>query len=80
MSHFSVAVLHRADQTVEELLAPYDEELESEIELEYTREEAIKAAREEYRKPRQDRRRVHKVFRGDVLLCSRQRRERVREI
>ena len=49
MSHFSVAVLHRADQTVEELLAPYDEEQEKAIELEYTREEAIKAAREEYR-------------------------------
>ena len=48
MSHFSVAVLHRADQTVEEMLAPYDEELETEIELEYTREEAIKSAREDY--------------------------------
>ena len=48
MSHFSVAVLHRADQTVEELLAPYDEEQEKAIELEYTRDEAIKAAQEDY--------------------------------
>lgn len=48
MSHFSLAVLHRADQTVDELLAPYDEELETAIELEYTREEAIKTAREDY--------------------------------
>ena len=48
MSHFLVAVLHRSDQTVEEMLAPYNAELETEIELEYTREEAIKAAREDY--------------------------------
>ena len=30
MSHFSVAVLHRPDQDIETLLAPYDESLREE--------------------------------------------------
>lgn len=48
MSHFSLAVLHEENQDIDELLAPYDEELESDLMLEYTRAEAIKAAREDY--------------------------------
>ena len=48
MSHFLLAVLHEENQDIDELLAPYDEELESDLMLEYTRAEAIKAAREDY--------------------------------
>lgn len=48
MSHFAVAVIHRDDQSVEELLAPYDENLEVEPYIEYTRDEAIAYAREHY--------------------------------
>ena len=46
MSHFLLAVLHEEWQDVDELLAPYSEELETEPRLEYTKEEAIY---EEYR-------------------------------
>ena len=48
MSHFAVAVIHRDDQSVEELLAPYNENLEVEPYIEYTRDEAIAYAREHY--------------------------------
>lgn len=48
MSHFAVAVIHRDDQSVEELLAPYNENLEVEPYIEYTRDEAITYAREHY--------------------------------
>ncbi len=48
MSHFSVAVFHRADQSVESLLAPYDENIKVEPYLEYTRQQAIDFAREHY--------------------------------
>lgn len=45
MSHFSVAVFTKPGQTVEELLAPYDENLEVEPYLKYTRQQAIDEAR-----------------------------------
>lgn len=45
MSHFPVSVIHRADQDVEALLAPYDENIEVEPYIEYTREQAIEHAR-----------------------------------
>lgn len=48
MLHYLAAVLHRQDQRIEELLAPYDENLQVEKYVEYTREEAIKKAREWY--------------------------------
>ena len=48
MSHFSVAVLHRPDQDIETLLAPYDESLRVEKYIEYTRQEAIDHVRRHY--------------------------------
>ena len=48
MSHFTVAVIHREDQNIEELLAPYDENLEVEPYIRFTRQEAIDYARENY--------------------------------
>ncbi len=48
MSHFSVAVFHRADQSVESLLAPYDENIKVKPYLEYTKQQAIDFAREHY--------------------------------
>ncbi len=46
MSHFSVAVIHRADQSVDDLLAPFDEELEVDSYVRYTKEEAIQWVRD----------------------------------
>lgn len=48
MSHFAVAVIHRDDQSVKELLAAYNENLDVEPYIEYTRDEAIAYAREHY--------------------------------
>ena len=45
MSHFSVAVFQRKDQDLDELLAPYSEELKVEPYIQYTRQEAIDYAR-----------------------------------
>jgi len=45
MSHFSVAVIHRKDQDIEELLAPYDENIEVKPYVIMTRQEAIAHAR-----------------------------------
>ena len=45
MSHFSVAIIHRPNQDIEDLLAPYDENLEV---LKYTRQQAIDHVRETY--------------------------------
>ena len=41
MSHFTVAVLHRPDQSIDELLAPYDEGLKVDRYVEFTRQQAI---------------------------------------
>ncbi len=49
MSHFLLAVLHEEWQDVDELLAPYSEELRIPPTLKYTREEAIQYAREHYK-------------------------------
>ena len=48
MSHFSLAVLHKEEQCIDELLAPYSEELETAPRLKYTKAEAIRYARENY--------------------------------
>jgi len=48
MSHYRVFVIHKPDQNYEDLLAPYDENLEVEPYLEYTREQAIVYARKAY--------------------------------
>ena len=49
MSHFTVAVFHRPDQTIEELLAPYDESLRVEKYINFTRKEAIDYVRANHR-------------------------------
>ena len=49
MSHFTVAVLHRPDQDIEALLAPYDESLAEEKYIEFTRQEAIDHVRKHYK-------------------------------
>lgn len=48
MSHYVVAVIHRADQNIEDLLAPYDEDLKVAPYLEYTKEEAIEYGKKNY--------------------------------
>lgn len=49
MSHFSVLVLTKENgPDVEELLAPYDENLECDLHIEFTRQHAIDYARENY--------------------------------
>ena len=49
MSHFSVAVFHRKDQSVESLLAPYDENKQVEPYMKYTKQQAIDYARTNYK-------------------------------
>ena len=48
MSHFCVGVLHYPDQDIEALLAPYDESLEEEKYIKFTRQEAIDFVRSNY--------------------------------
>ena len=48
MSHFTVAVFHRPDQSVKELLAPYDESLTVDKYVKHTRQEAIDYVRKNY--------------------------------
>ena len=47
MSHFAVLVLHEEDQSIEDLLAPYSENLEVEPYVKYTRIQAINKMRED---------------------------------
>ena len=47
MSHFTVAVFHREDQDIEELLAPFDETIEYEPYIKYTKKEAIQSVRKD---------------------------------
>ena len=49
MSHFSLCVFHRPDQSVEELLAPYDENLRVEPYVEFTRQQAIEYVRQHFK-------------------------------
>lgn len=48
MSHYIVAVFHREDQEVEDLLAPFDENIEVEPYIKYTRQEAIDFVKEHW--------------------------------
>lgn len=48
MRHFVVAVFHEEDQSVEELLAPYDEEIKYAPYLKYSKQEAIDYVRKNY--------------------------------
>ena len=54
MSHFTVAVIHRDDQDIEDLLAPFDENLEVEPYVKFTRQEAIDYVREHWLKEGED--------------------------
>ena len=49
MSHYTVAVFHRKDQDVDELLAPYSENLKVEPYISFSRREAIEYARKHYK-------------------------------
>lgn len=49
MSHFTVAVFHRENQDVDELLAPYSENLEVSKRIDLTKAEAIEYARKNYK-------------------------------
>lgn len=46
MSHYAVLVLHKENQDIDEMLAPYNENLEVEPYLEYTKEQAIERMKE----------------------------------
>ena len=48
MSHYAVLVLHKEDQNIDTLLAPYNENLKVEPYLKLTNDEVIAKAREEY--------------------------------
>lgn len=54
MSHYSVAVFHREDQNIEDLLAPYDENTQVAPYVEYTREQAIEYARKTFEEATKD--------------------------
>lgn len=57
MSHFTVAVITAKKEKLEEMLAPYDENLEVEPYIERTKEEIIKEARkrkEDYSKEQEE--------------------------
>lgn len=48
MSHYTVAIFHRPDQDIDELLAPFSEELKVDPYIVFSRSEAIAKARERY--------------------------------
>jgi len=48
MSHYAVAVFHRPDQDIDDLLAPFDENLEVDPYLSYTKQEAIDHVRQHW--------------------------------
>ena len=48
MSHFAVAVIHKPDQDIGTILAPYDENMEVPKYLRYTKSEVIERARKYY--------------------------------
>lgn len=48
MSHFAVAVIHKPDQDIGTILAPYDENMEVPRYLRYTKSEVIERARKYY--------------------------------
>ena len=50
MSHFSVAVIHEENQCIDDLLAPYDENIELAPHVEFSRQEAIDFAQKHYAK------------------------------
>lgn len=48
MSHYAVLILHEEEQNIEDLLAPYNENLEVEPYFKHTYDEALKLVKEEY--------------------------------
>ena len=49
MSHFVVAVFHEENQSVDELLSPYDEKIKYAPYLKFSKQEAINYVRKNYR-------------------------------
>lgn len=48
MSHYSVAVFHREDQNIEDLLAPYNENIEVAPYIQFTKQQAVDYARKHF--------------------------------
>ena len=48
MSHYKVAVIHKKGQSIDELLAPYNENIQVEPYIQFSRQEAIDYAREHW--------------------------------
>ena len=70
MSHYAVLVIHKENQDIEELLAPYDENLEVEPYLKYEYDEAIKKAKEEYGYKHRSNKELLKIFANDYGLVD----------
>lgn len=48
MSHYAVAIIHRPDQDIDDMLAPYDENIKVAPYVEHTKQEAIDYVRKEW--------------------------------
>lgn len=70
MSHYAVLVIHKEDQDIEELLTPYDKNLEVEPYLKYRYDEAIKKAKEEYGYRHCSNKELFKIFANDYRLID----------
>ena len=70
MSHYAVLVIHKENQDIEGLLAPYDENLEVEPYLKYEYDEAIKKAKEEYGYKHRSNKELLKIFANDCGLID----------
>ena len=70
MSHYKVLVIHNENQNIEELLAPYSENLEVEPYLKYKYDEAIKKAKEEYGYKHRSNKELLKIFANDYGLID----------
>lgn len=70
MSHYAVLVIHKEDQDIEELLAPYSAKLKVEPYLKYKYDEAIKKAKEEYGYRHCSNKELFKIFANDYRLID----------
>ena len=70
MSHYAVLVLHKEDQNIDTLLAPYNENLEVEPYLKYRYDEAIKKAKEEYGYRHRSNKELFKIFADEYGLID----------
>jgi len=70
MSHYAVLVIHEENQNIDELLAPYNENLKVEPYLKYKYDEAIKKAKEEYGYKHRSNKELLKIFANDCRLID----------